>query len=164
MKKDRPVIGFMGYGRAGKDTAGEWLGNNSDLKYIGSSSNVVCPYIAAALGISEEEAWATRHKNREFWKTWCDEFRKNDYARMCRLILERGDIVIGLRDKKEIECCRAEGLVDLFVWIDRPVEVDPTVTFGPDDCDVVIRNYGTLDEFYTKLRRFMNFAGIKLKD
>jgi hypothetical protein len=163
MRKSVPTVALLGWGRAGKDEAGIWLGKNTALRYVGSSSNVACPMIAAELGITEEEAWNTRHQNRAFWKDWADKYRGDDGSKLCRAILEKGDIVVGLRDKFELDCCKREGLLDIIVWIDRPVPQDFTVTFSVDDCDIVIRNHGTIEEFHQKLQRWVDFSGIPLK-
>lgn len=56
---------------------------------------------------------------------------------------------------------RSNWLVDLIVWVENVrVPVDHTVRFGPEHCDLVIQNNGTVDEYYERLRRLASFAGL----
>jgi hypothetical protein len=156
-----PRIALVGYGRGGKDTAGGWLGLFTPLRYVGSTSRVVCPLIAKDLGLSVEEAWSQRHNHRRFWHHWCNEYRKDDPTKIARQCLENGDLVVGLRDIIELNACKEEKLFDLIVWVhNNRVEKDPTVTFTSDDCDVIVENNGTYVQFYEKLTRLCRFGGI----
>lgn len=157
-----PKIALLGYGRCGKDTAGEWLGKHTPLRYMGSTSSVICPLIAAELGVPVQEAWETRHNNRKFWYEWANNYRRDNPAKLAEFCLETGDMVVGLRDKFELECCRQKKLFDLTIWIHRDVPVDPTVTFSRTDCDVVVDNTGTLDEYYARLAKLVKFAGLEV--
>lgn len=154
-----PKLMIVGYGRAGKDTAGEYLGTHSLLRYNGSTSNIVCPLIAEALGISPEEAWRTRHENRQFWYEWSNEYRKDDPAKLIKKSLEQADLVIGVRDMREIKAAREQKLVNLIIWVDsNRVPKDPTVGFTKDDADLIIQNNDDIDSFYDKLERFARTA------
>ncbi len=156
----KPRIAIVGRGRAGKDVSGAWFGANTPLRYVGSTSNVVCPLIARELGISAEEAWLDRHNNRMFWYNWCNEYRKDDPAKIAKVCLENGDIVVGLRDWREIEAIKELHIVDLVIWIERNVPEDPTMTYGPEYADIVINNNGTIEELYEKLWNLSRFAGL----
>lgn len=157
-----PKIAILGYGRAGKDEAGAWLGRNTPLIYTGSTSQVLCPLIAIELGISEEEAWNTRHANREYWFEFGNNYRKGDPAKIARKCLLASDMVIGLRDKEELQACKDARLFDLIIWIHRlGTPVDPTVTFSRNDCDLIIDNVGTLKEYHQKLHKLAKFAGLE---
>ena len=71
----------------------------------------------------------------------------------------------GVRDKIEVLAARNEGLVDLIVWIEnKNVPADPTLKFGPEDCDIIIQNSGSLDSFYDKLCRFAKFSSLPAKE
>lgn len=160
-----PRIAIVGWGRAGKDEAGKILSRLSSLRYSGSTSNVVCPLIAAELGLTPEEAWATRHANRQFWKDWCDNYRRDDPARIIRKLLETSDMAIGIRGKEELLCAQREGLVSLTVWIENPrVPPDYTVEFDHTLADLVIHNDSNLTLYNTRLRRLANFAGLLTHD
>src|SRR5262245_47607276 len=54
------VVGPSG---AGKDTACEYLARVTNLRFAGTTSLYLAKYVAARLGVSEEEAYRTRHAN-----------------------------------------------------------------------------------------------------
>ncbi len=146
---------FVAPGRSGKDCAADYLGKITTLKYSGSASNVVCPLIAKELGISEEQCWNERHDNRTFWKNWCDNFRKDDPAKIVKQMLLNGNLVVGLRGYKEI--IAAKELTDLVIWIsNNRVAIDNTMEFGSEVCDIVVENHTTLEDYYKKLHRLAN--------
>lgn len=152
---------IIGRGRAGKDEAGMWFGRNTCLNYKGSTSTVMCPHVALALNIPEEEAWNNRHLSRMFWKQFCDDFRKDDPAVIGRMVIESGaDMIIGTRDEVEIKAIQNEGLVDLTIWVERDVPYDPTVEFTSNLADIVIENKWSLDEYYKRLKRFALTVGV----
>lgn len=160
-----PKLAILGHGRAGKDTAGGWLGLFTELRYVGSTSRVICPLIARERGISIREAWANRHNERMFWYEWANNYRKDDPAKIAKECLKEGDIVVGLRADYELEACRRADLFDLIVWVENPrVAPDPTVTFAAKDCDIVIVNDGDHSEFYGKLASLARFAGLTVHD
>lgn len=162
MTKRNLKIAILGLGRVGKDTAGAYIGNHSSLRYMGSTSNIICPIIAKHLGISEKEAWTTRHDgdNRMFWYNFCNEYRRDDPTKLARISLEVSDMVVGLRDKREFDACKEAGLFDLTIWINRDVAPDPTVTFRREDCDVIIDNTGSFEQYYHKLDRLIKVLNI----
>lgn len=152
--KKYPVLAFVGYGRAGKDTAAEWFRDNTPLRYAGGCSWTARHYMAEKLGVSPEEAYRRRHENVEMRQLWYEElnkYREKDAARLIRDCLEHSDIVAGVRDREELFAAKREGLLDLIVWIKRDVPVDPTVTYVETDCDCTIHNSSDLSSFYSKL-------------
>lgn len=164
MRNGLPVIALCGYGRAGKDTAAEWLRDHTVLRFSGGCSWTALPYMARRLSedfgrlVTEEEAYRRRHEDRMKWYTYMNEYRKDEYrkddpARLIRDVLQHSDLVCGVRDRCELLAAREEQLLDLVVWIDRDVPVDPTVTYSIDDCDIVVRNHGTIHEFHQRLYR-----------
>lgn len=165
MKKKLLIVG---HGRAGKDLAGEYLESITGLKFAGTTSKFLTKYVAKELGRSEEDVYATRHRDRMLWKQIGDDIRKDDPSLLIRESLQHGEIVGGVRDIAEIIAARNEGLVDLIVWIENIwVPVDPTVTFTERECDLVIQNNwdipqlsGIGPEFKRRLDRFADFAGL----
>lgn len=153
-----PRLMIIGQGRAGKDTAGEWLGNNTLLVYKGSSSNFALPYVAKEMGQDEKTCYETRHQNREEWKRICRELRGKDPGILVKAMLKAGaDLVIGIRDKCEIDIARQQQLVDLVIWIEKDVPKDPTVDeFDSSDADIIIDNNSTKEVFYRKLKALAN--------
>lgn len=158
------TILFAGYGRAGKDTAAEFLGRMTVLPYAGSFSWAALPFVAARMGIHPQVAWETRHQNRNTWYALCNELRDPDPTVLARLVLNQGSIAAGIRDKVEIDACKAAKLFDRIIWVDRPgTPVDQTVTFGPEDCHETILNGGTLEQFHGNLLRWADDHSIPLK-
>lgn len=154
-------LALCGHGRAGKDAAAEWFGEHTTIRYSGfSTSRAITPYAARKLGISEEEAFARRHEDRELWFRLGNQLRMEDPAFLARQTFEHGDIAVGIRDRGEMEAVLREGLVDLAVWIEREVSVDPTLTYGRELCDIIIDNDGTLEEFHSRLRALAKAMGV----
>ena len=160
MRNGLPILAIVGHGRAGKDSAAEWLRDHTKLRFKGGCSYTGCQYVADKLGISWHEAWRTRHERRMEWYTLLNEYREADPAKLIKDCLVHSDIVCGVRDGKELHAAKQEGLLDLIVWVDRPVPIDPTVTFTIDDADVIIRNYGSFGTFYSRLKRFARTLGV----
>lgn len=94
------------------------------------------------------------------WFDVGNELRRDDPAYLVRECLRDAEIVVGLRNADEVEAARAEGLIDLFIWVVRYVPPDPTMTFGPELCDVMLPNTGTLDRLHERLEALARFAGL----
>lgn len=155
---------IVGHSRAGKDTACEYLAKITALRFAGTTSVYLAKYVAARLGLSVEEAYRTRHQNRNFWHRVGKEIRKRDPGLLIRESLEHAEIVGGVRDREEMVVCRQAQLVDLIVWIgnDR-VPRDATLKFGERDCDITVPNHWSLEEFQQRLRRLARFAGLPMR-
>lgn len=161
-------IAILGHGRSGKDTAAEFLDNHTPLRYGGSTSEYLCPFVAAKLGIPEQEAFRRRHESDEMRMLWYDagnELRRDDPLFLVRRVLADGDLVVGLRDAEEVARLPEIG-VDLLIWIHRDVPVDPTCKFGPEDCDVVVHNTHPTDPtpMLRRLRRLVVAMGIPCEE
>lgn len=158
-----PTVAFCGYGRAGKDEAGKYLGRVSLLRYIGSLSWVGKAVVARKLGLCEQEAWETRHQRRKEWFDILNDYRKGDPTQLVRDSLLLGEIVVGIRNDVELYTARATGLVTHAVWIERPgTPVDPTTEYGPEACDLTILNDSTIEAFQGRLLEWFKSAKIPL--
>lgn len=153
-------LALCGPGRSGKDEAALWFRHHCRLAYNRSTSAVICPHIAADLGISEAEAWARRHADRDLWHRKGIALRHADPAALVRDVLRDNDLVVGVRDGDEIRAAREEGLVKLLIWIDRDVPPDPTLQYGPEECDVRLDNRGDLAAFHRRLDRLARALGL----
>jgi hypothetical protein len=60
-------------------------------------------------------------------------------------------ILDGIRRRRELMACKNANIVGLSVWIDRPNCPDKSLDYGPEACELIIENHGTLDDFYNKL-------------
>lgn len=155
-KKNIPVIGFCGFGRAGKDTAAEFLCSHTEAVYPGSASSMMLPLVATAAGVDKDQAWAERHQYRQFWLEFCHAFRARDYSILVRMCLGAGDVVVGTRGRLELEHSVSSRVIHATLWIDNNrVQTDPTVEYGPADCDFVVPNHGSLMELYARMRKLI---------
>ena len=151
-----PVVSFVGYGRAGKDTAAKIYCQLMQITYGGSTSLAVLPYVAHATGDREWECYSKRHANREFWFRFCNELRRGEPDLLAKLVLSQGDVLVGVRAAEEFRCLIPGGVADINVWIDRrDTPVDSTVEFTRDEADLVIDNNGSINELREKLNRLV---------
>jgi hypothetical protein len=158
-------IMIVGQGGVGKDTACDYLAGVTRLRFAGTTSRYLAKYVAARLGVSEQEAYRTRHSNRNLWNRVGREIRKQDPGLLLRESLLHAEIVGGIRGADEMLVCRREELVDLIVWVanDR-VREGSTVEFGERDCDIVVPNHWGLEEFQQRLLRLARFAGLSMRE
>ena len=152
-----PALAILGMGRAGKDTAGEFLAEKFSLAPAISSSLNALPLAAHMAGVRSEKDYTAfyteRHQNRVFWIHALHALRRGDLTRLARWCLGACDLAIGLRGKEEFAAVMREGVCDLSVWVHRDVPVDPTVEFTREDCDVVVDNTTSLERFHERLTR-----------
>src|SRR5262249_37904606 len=130
-------------------------------RYAGSLSWFALPMMAEKLGLPMQTAWDTRHQHRELWKSTIDEFRKTDSTRLLRMALEKADILAGVRDVAELKAGKETGLILCKIGIDRPgTPVDAAVTYGPEDCDLVLKNDKDLPTLYARLGSLCYVLGL----
>jgi hypothetical protein len=161
----RKRIMVAGHASVGKDTACQYLAKVTELRFAGTTSLFLAKYVAARLGVTEEEAYRSRHRDRNLWHRVGREVRREDPALLVRESLAQAELTGGVRDAEELAACRTEGLVDLILWVanDR-VGRDSTLGFTERDCDVVVPNHWTLEEFQGRLLRLARFAGLPMRD
>lgn len=156
---------IAGWGRAGKDEAGAFLGRITELRYAGSTSWAALPFVAARLKIHPQLAWETRHARRQEWFEICCDLRRvaEDPAFLVHRALQSGEIVVGIRDAVELAAVKEQELVDRVLWIHRHAVEDSTVTFEEKDCDETIYNLNTLEDFHLTLFEWAVTNGLTLK-
>jgi len=151
----KPAIAILGMGRAGKDTAGEFLSARFGLAPCRSSSLNALPFVATMIGLPDDVAYRERHEHREFWINACNALRADDLTRLARWCLGACDLAVGLRGKGEFAAVMREGVCALSVWIENPrAPNDVTVEFTRGDCDVVVDNDTSLERFHDRLAKF----------
>lgn len=155
-------IAFCGHSGAGKDTACLFLARTTGLRFAGSTSYFLAPYVAEEIGVPVEVLRGPgRHRYAEQMFVIGNRLREGDPGYLVRDSLAEADLVCGFRDPREIDYAREHDLIDLFVWIDRDVPKDPTMRlYGADKCDIRIDNYAGLEAFEARLTRLARFAGI----
>lgn len=143
---------LVGPSGAGKDTACRYLAEVTALRFAGTTSDYLARHVAARLGVSVAEAYRCRHANRNLWHRVGNQIRRRDPGLLVRESLEHAELTGGVRGIEEISACRRECLVDLIVWVDNPqVPRGSTLTFTRRDCDVVVANHGSVQEFHNSL-------------
>lgn len=153
------TVCVVGHGRSGKDESLSILSSITGLRNAGTTSLYLTKYVAAILGVTEEDAYRDRHSNRELWFKIGNEIREGDPGKLLRESLAVGPLTGGIRDYAEVVA--AKDIVDLIVWIQNDrVPVDPTVKFGPEMADIIIYNNGTVPELRERLARFAKFSGL----
>jgi hypothetical protein len=157
---------FVGMGRAGKDEACIHLARVTSLRNAGTTSKYLTRYVAAKLGIPEEEAYARRHESDEMRMLWYhtgNEVRSQGPTTLIREALLHGEITGGVRDLAEVVAARTEGVIDIIVWVDNNrVKKDPTMMFTEREADLIIPNHWGREEFHERIERFARFAGLPL--
>ena len=84
---------IVGHGRSGKDEAGNYLEYIGKLKFAGTTSKYLTPYVASFMGVSDELAYEERHRYRDIWYGVGKRLRENDPGILLRQSLRCGDIV-----------------------------------------------------------------------
>lgn len=108
-----------------------------------------------------EARTGTRRSSGRQWKEILIELVSADIIRES---LAQGELCVGIRDVVELKAARAEKLFTHVLWIERPgVPPDPTVTYAKDDCDLVLQNDGSLDDFHRKLDDWVRAEKIPLR-
>lgn len=158
---------ICGHGRCGKDSAAEYLAATTSLRYVAGTSywarHLVREHFVRE-GMQPPDAhtlWLDRHNHRQLWAKIIGDYNRHDPVQLYRDCLAEQDLLTGLRWRREQQACRAAGLVDFWVWIERPgIPIDPTMEFGPQDCDFTIHNGGTLAEYHAKLDTLARLLGL----
>lgn len=164
---DRPKLLIVGYGRHGKDYLAERIEDKTQLRYGGSTSWAALPHVAASLNMHPQRAWESRQLHRDYWFDFCNFLRRDDPLFLIREVLCSGDLVVGIRDKEEMHAARESGLFRRIIWVDayrRLGTVDTTVKFGPADCDEIISNNGSRDDFEPAINSLIERLALPLKE
>lgn len=155
---------FVGAGRSGKDEACKYLAKITPLRNAGTTSLYLAKYVAERLGVTEAEAYARRHESDEMRTLWYNignEIREGDPLKLLKEALAFGELTGGLRDVAEVRAARESGVADLIVWIsNRRVAPDPTMTFGSEECDIVVENHWSLEEYHKRLERLARMVAL----
>jgi len=160
---------IIGMARSGKDEACEYLASKIRFTFKGSS------YLAAEIFLydllkdelgyqSIEECFNDRHNHRKRWYDEITKFNTPDRTKLARLILEKSDAYVGLRNSDELDQLKREmGDNLLVIWIDSskrtPPESSDSCTVTIDQADIIVQNNGNLADFRAKLDKLAIFIG-----
>jgi len=155
---------IAGMGRAGKDTACEYLRDQYGMSFKDSSRAAAEIFIFDQLKdvgdgyISIDECYEDRHSgnNRKIWFDMICEYNKDDPTRLARKILETNDIYCGMRSIEELTACKESGVFDVTIWIDAEdrlgiTESSDSITIKKEDCTFIIKNNGLEQDLFTSL-------------
>lgn len=155
-KSNVPVIGFCGYGRAGKDTIAQFFCEQAGLVYPGSNSMVILPLVATMAEEEPTKVFEERHNQRDFWIDACHAIRHGDYSLLIKMSLGAGDVAVGIRGRLELYHSVKEEVLDWTIWIENDrVEKDRTTEYTSADCDDVWFNNGPYFALYARIERFI---------
>ena len=153
----------VGHARHGKDTVANMLHLWGGLPAESSSWIAAERFVYAALTAegykykSLQACWESRvtKEMRTKWYNLIVEFNKDDPTRLMKLIFEKNDIYVGLRNRDEFLAGKLERLFDLSIWIDAserlPEESGDSMTLSKQDADIIIDNNGTLTDLHHKV-------------
>ena len=164
------MIAICGRGESGKQIVSRSLRDHAGLRYTASTSEHAVRFVRPALaerGIiydTDLACWLDRRYHRETWRAEIEHYNLGDAARMYREMAADQDVLDGLRMPEDLAACRAEGIVSLAVWVERPGTVDASCRIREEDCDVTIRNDGGIVEFVEKAARFASILRLPPKE
>lgn len=158
-------IAICGHGRCGKDTASDWLNDNTTLCYQESTSQAAAKLCFDALAgkygyENVQGAFDDRHNHRKEWAEIIWSYNQPDGLTLYRGMLIDSDILNGVRRPAELRALRQNAMIDLVIWIERDVPNDPSLEMDSGIADIIIPNNGTFDDLYERLYRFAKVAGI----
>lgn len=154
VEKKLPKLLIMGYGRHGKDTVCEFLASKFHFKFVSSSffmaEKVIYPELKTKYGYKTvDECYADRHNHRAEWFDMIAATNKDDAATLGKAIFNSYDIYCGLRNEREFQAMKAQGVFDYSIWVDAtgrgiPPEPPESCTVHKGLADIVLYNNGTL--------------------
>lgn len=149
----RKKLLIIGHGRHGKDTVAEMISEEYGLSFI-SSSRAALDAIWPALDVAteykyedKEAAFNDRASCRDLWKELITLYNTPDKSALCKLIISKNDIYVGMRCDKEFEA--SQELFDYVLWVDasqrHPEEPSMKIKCDPQNM-IWIDNNGSLDD------------------
>jgi hypothetical protein len=115
---------------------------------------------------SKDDFYASRRTFRWIWGHWVGVYNNTtpDKIRLYRDAIAAGEqVFVGLRKVVEYDSFR-QHFPAFSVWIQRDcVKSDCTQEYGPEKCDFIIQNNGTLEELETKIDLLIKFFTGEIK-
>lgn len=149
-------LGIIGHGEHGKDEVADRLVKFAGLRYFAGTSAYaagrVYPWLCeryewACVYPNAVVCWLHRREHREEWADAISEINWPDPVRLYRDCLAHQDLLTGIRWRHEYDAINAAGLVDAWIWVERPgFPLDATCELTRDDAQYRINNSGTLEQ------------------
>jgi hypothetical protein len=155
-----PKLMIFGYARHGKDTVADILVRRFGVTAISSSlfaaESIMVPYFASK-GItypSLADCYADRVNHRAEWFDEIAAYNAVDLAKLTRNLYAKYQIYTGIRNDREFNQAKCEGLFDYSIWVDRsahlPAEGANSNKMWPWMADYILDNNGTLEELESR--------------
>jgi hypothetical protein len=139
---------ILGHARHGKDTVAEIMRDKFNLTFTSSSfaaaEIAVRPFLSKGYA-TLADCYADRVNCREEWRQLITAYNTPDKSKLCREILERTDIYVGMRCPEEYAA--SKNLFDVVLWVDRAAKLpsDPTMQIEFDHNEMIyIGNNGQI--------------------
>lgn len=168
----KPKLLILGDARHGKDTFAQILADCWGLKFCSSSlfcaEKVIMPVLAEKYGYKTvQECFDDRVNHRAEWKELIFSYNQDDLTRLSKSILAENDVYVGMREIRELDACKAEGLFDLIVWVDdgyrKPPEDRSSMTITRNVADYIVWNGGDINNLILEAAKMMRFYYDKQK-
>jgi hypothetical protein len=156
-RKTKPKILIIGHARHGKDTLANYMRDVLDYRVADSSRRAAEIFLFDLLRVKYgyvdfEACYQDRVNHRAEWYQEICQYNTPDKTKLARNIMADSDIYVGMRDRDEIEACRAAKLFEAVIWVDAshrlPLEPESSFNIDQSLADFVIDNNGDLDQFY----------------
>ena len=151
-----PKLMLFGYARHGKDTVAEILTRNFGVRCVASSwfaaERIMWPHFRDnnIKYASVQDCFDDRVNYRKDWFDQIAAYNAVDLCHMAREIFAEHDVYVGIRNDREFNQAKCEGLFDFGVWVDRSNHLPPEPTSSnkmqPWHADFILDNNGTLAE------------------
>jgi hypothetical protein len=157
-----PKILIIGHGRHGKDTVAEMLRDSFGFKFVSSSEfvgrEVLWNNWGCAVYPNFDAMFEDRSNHRTLWAQMISAYNTPDKTNTAATMLCRGyDLYVGMRMRDELDACKAAGVFDHIVWVDRsdhlPDEPEGSMNLKATDADYRIDNNGSLEDLVTAVNQ-----------
>lgn len=155
-------LGIIGHGEHGKDEVADRLVKFAGLRYFAGTSAYAAEDVYRHLRLRYEWAraypnatvcWLHRREHREEWAEAIGFLNSSDPVDVYRECLAHQDLLTGIRWRHEYDAINAAGLVDAWIWVERPgFPLDPTCELTRGDAQYKINNSGTLEQLDLMVR------------
>lgn len=115
-------IAVVGNGESGKSTLCRMIAEETELRYVGSTSKYAEPWVKVWLSKTQprhvvRDAMDNRWDYREMWSEAIREYNEFDPVRLYREVAMENDLIDGIRKLDELTACYEAGIVNRCIWV-----------------------------------------------